>query len=223
MDRVIANKKGFTLPELMVSIAIMILLMTISFMYFRKSGDSQSVRSTASAVSDVLRTAQNYAQAGKLVKVVGGGECDSVLPVDCALPAAFGVRFTSPVDPLDPTKPPTPTAIIYADIAHGTTAANNTYDPGEEYPTVSKGTIILDWISLKNQRSETLIANGTIDGINIDGVDTNIIDISFTSPSAAMKINGGIASNNVIFSLQKGTIIKTVSIDRISGRIQASF
>ncbi|MEK7103076.1 MAG: type II secretion system protein [Patescibacteria group bacterium] len=205
------NQKGFTLIELLVSIAILMLLLTVSLVYFRKGNDSQAVRSAASSLSDAIRNAQNYAQSGVLVN----GQ----------VPSAFGVHIASVPDASNPGVV-IPTAIMYADVAHGTVPANNVYDTGEEYPDSLKGTIVLDFMILKNARSNTSIGLDTDlnDGITIDGtIAVGNVDIAFTTPSAAMLINGVAVNNQVVFSLQKGTISKTVSIDRISGRVQTSF
>lgn len=194
------NKQGFTLVEMMVSMAILMFLTTMTFVYFRKSNDAQAVRSTVSALSDAIRTAQNYAQSGKLVN----GQ----------VPASFGVSVA--------TISGVPTAIIYADTS---SPANYTYDAATSTsPDVVMNTTVLDFISIKNSRSETTIGTGEGNGIVVDGGSpVGTIDISFATPNAGMRINGSTAGNQVVFSLQKGTIVKTVNIDRISGRVQTSF
>ena len=199
MNKTKVNKKGFTLLELMVSIAILMIIMMMSIIYFRKSGDSQVVRSSASALSDAIRTAQNYAQSGKIVN----GQ----------VPSAFGVAISTVSD--------VPMAIIYADLS---SPANYVYDPATATaPDVVMGTVVLDFISLKNTRGNVTLGTGADDGIAIDGSPVGNVDLSFASPNANMRINGGTSSNQIVFSLQKGTITRTVSIDRISGRVQTSY
>lgn len=58
------QNKGFTLIEILISVAIITLLMGISAYHFNAADKSEFVRSAARRLADALGSAQSYAQSG---------------------------------------------------------------------------------------------------------------------------------------------------------------
>ncbi|MDP2656711.1 MAG: type II secretion system protein [bacterium] len=200
---------GFTLIEIIVSIAILVLLMMTSFFYLRSNNTSVQVRTAASVLSDALRTAQTSAQSGVLVAC--GDGCMRV-------PSAFGVYIIQS----DSSHGERPIAIMYADVDQGSVSADHRYTTQsdttmeEAYPNLEIGTIVLDTLSLGGN-SDVVIDS-------ITGGDSSIlVDIAFLTPTALMYIDGGVTNGRVTVTFSKGGITKDVIIDRVTGRIEPKF
>lgn len=77
------NENGFTIPELLIVVAITVVLTTTVAVSFRQIRTNQQVRNTASDLVSKIREIQNSVLAGK---IVSGG----------APPRAYAITFTAP-------------------------------------------------------------------------------------------------------------------------------
>lgn len=196
------DKKGFTLIEIIVTMAIISLMLVVSVANFRLGQQDDVVRFAASRVADALKTEQSDAIGGRIPS-------GKTVP-----PQSYGIHFTTNASPT------LAQGVVFAD--NGT--QNYRYDaPGEQI-----GTAVFD----PNSNSPKIIVQSICVGGSgptcTGGSTQSNIDITFASPSGAILFDGNQLANapaQVVIVLQHTATLKTktVTINRITGRIDAEY
>lgn len=201
-----SKRAAFTIPELLVSMAIIGVMTGMMLANFRDGQKTAEVRFAAEILSQQLRDTQTSALSGRLIGVCGGGTdsgvvCDSGKnpPVVCGgggscgriIPNGYGLRFTEG----------SKTYMVYFD-----TNNDGGYDVGEELNNpsyVSTDTVLLVSSSIPLPFDVVFKPpNGKISFVSDTGVE--------------------LAAETVELRLKHATsaIERAVSIFRVAGRIE---
>ncbi len=188
-------KSGFTLIELMIIVAIVGILTTVSVTNFQAGQEDEALRIGALRIADGLRTAQNYAQSG--------------IHQSYASARAYGVYIKKP-----------DTIILFADKT-GDADKWGVWDTnGQQNGDEKIGEPIRLVVG-----SRKSIAIDTQNGIAIDGVNQNEVHIGFRALTASGLINGKSEGGIVTITLRssKNNNTKKVTINRLTGRVDAEY
>lgn len=198
-----AKRAGFTLPELLVSISIFVIITTAVIVNFRVGEQSGQLRLGAAAVVSALRTLQTMAQTGRLINLcddanrqvcaddVGScptpGQCVPALPL-----GGYGIEVRRDGG-----------ITLFADVNR-----NRFYDVGEALPAeriALPGQIVIDpqLASPYDSQSEAL-------------------SITFEPPEAVVWINGAETVGEARLGVRhtKTQATRAIILRRISGTIE---
>lgn len=197
--------KGFTLVELLVSIAIIALITTAATANFRAGRRGDELLTAGRLVAATLRRAQTDALAGRTTMFCRGGAndlrlCPSGLPASCPggtcvreLPLGYGVRFTTLAAGAGKS-------VSFADLD-----GDRMLDPGEEIRTN---------------------AISPIPGVVVSVVAPSaagVLDVVFAPPKPTTYFNGaaaaGIAAITVLHGQTGAT--RVVRVNGITGQVNA--
>ncbi len=194
-----SRRRGFTIAELLVSLAIIGVLTGLMMANFSSGQRSSEVRFAAEILVNQLRELQTNALTGRLVRVCSGGADDKKVcesknpPVACTggtcaprVPDGYGIHFTAGSS-----------SFLLFDDAN----ANGVYDAGEELRTVP-------YVSTGLVQLSTSLPGAPL-------------DVVFKPPSAQILINGVAAPDTVTLTLthSREPIQRHVNIYRITGKI----
>ncbi|MEK7122418.1 MAG: prepilin-type N-terminal cleavage/methylation domain-containing protein [Patescibacteria group bacterium] len=196
-------KKGFTLVEVLVSISILVLLMSISFANFGKADQSELLRYGARRLADSLQSAQSFAQSGTLA--------------DYPTAQSYGVH----------TDVASQLITLYAD--RDTTSGLGRWDEGKDAPMQERLSyivrpgreILLDSIKVyRNVDDQTPFV-------------VSSVDIAAVPPNARLIVPGltdtagneVVAIHRVVFTIKQIATGKTadVVVSMLSGRIDVGY
>lgn len=194
---------GFTIPELLVSMAIIGVMTGMMLANFRGGQQAAEARFSAEIITNQLHDIQTSALTGRLIAVCTGGgandgavcESSKPVPVVCGapgtcqrrVPSGYGIRFIAGEK----------NYLVFYD-----TDNDGRYDEGEEFstpPYVSTGTVLLD------------------------SADIGLpVDVVFKPPSGKMLFNGLETPDAIELTLRHatGNQIRHVKLLRISGKIE---
>ncbi|MDO8505006.1 MAG: prepilin-type N-terminal cleavage/methylation domain-containing protein [bacterium] len=201
---ILHSNHGFTLPELLVSISIFVIITTAVVANFRSSEESGQLRLGAQAVASTLRSLQTMAQTGRLTAlcddasravctgnttVCGTEKCVASLPS-----GGYGMQIMEK----------TGTITLFADGKQ-----NHKFDTGEA---------LVD-MALNLPRNVIIDSTTT----PYDSV-SNTLTISFEPPEPTIWINGAATVTtqeaHIVLRHEKTKNTKTIVLRRISGRIE---
>lgn len=194
MDIKSKGSPGITLVELILSISIIGMFSAMAIVNFRSSKQDDILRIAGFRVADAVRAAQSYALAGVPENT------DSTI----ATAQEFGVYIKKA------TGEEIGEAILFADGTGGTAGV---YDGSDK--EIRK-------ISLDPDNHKTVVLND----IKLDGTSGVLpVSIAFKKPDATGFINGATSAKEVILTFKhtQSNRIKTVTINRITGRVDAQF
>lgn len=197
--------KGFTLIEMLVSMAILAVVSGLVIANIRGGSRGDEVRQAAQIVAGEFRKAQTMTIAGKTVwrcraGALAGRTCPSQLDGDCgaggecrdeAPPGGFGIRVSA-------VSGQNQQIITFAD-ADG----DRRFDTGEEF------------------RRQGVAASGHVIVQSAEPLDGQYLEVVFSPPAAQAWFNG--AQGSVMAKVKvihdSGGEVKTVQVNRISGQI----
>lgn len=166
----IKNKRGFTIIELLVSMSIVVVILSVVVFNYRSSGDSLATDSLAQEIAITIRQAQTY---GLGVRSTSSG----------VFTHAYGVHF-------NPVSNPT-TYILFADKL----TANGSYDAGSG----SCGSATTECVQIFNMRDGVTIT-GVCSNSTCYSSGTRSANFTFIRPStdASIRITGGGSTTNPV-------------------------
>ncbi len=199
------TRRGFTLIEMLVSLAIFVIVTAFVTANFRAGRQSDELRIASQLAASSLRRAQSFALAGQTTTFCRGGandlrECLGGTDVECVggacvreVPHGYGVHFST----VDPARQ---RIVFFAD-----TNGNHAYDDGEAIRSdaVSPGTSVV------------------VNTVNPSA--TGVLDVVFDPPNPTVYFNGGTATpiaSVTVRHLATGQM-KTVTVNALSGQINA--
>lgn len=113
------NKQGFTLIEVIISMAVFAVIVTLIFANYRYGDAVQNLEASKQEIHSMLRTAQHQAIVGKGIETCTEGSCEINLPF------GYGVYFQYPHGS---------EILIYADTKNeiGESTSNKMYDVNKD-------------------------------------------------------------------------------------------
>lgn len=189
------TRPAFTLIELMIVMAIVALMTTVSVINFQAGQEDEALRIGALRIADGLRSAQNYAQSG--------------IHRSYASARAYGIYIKKP-----------DTMIMFADKTGDADKVGVWDTNGQQNGDEQIGEPIL--LTVGSRKS---IAIDTQNGIAIDSVSQNEVHIGFRALTASGLINGKSEGGVVTITLRssKNNHTKKVTINRLTGRVDAEY
>lgn len=189
------RQEGFTLIELVISIAILAGMTIVSVQKFRLIQQDDSLNAGAMRISAALRQAQGNAQSGQ--------------NTDYSLARAFAVHFEKA------SANSMGSAVVFADLNtdNGTGKWDGDTPNGQGAKDLKIGTTISPDANGKKEVSITALTIGDTTPASAD--------IAFLAPGASGRIDGGTDHDTVTITLTsaKNTHTKKVVYNRVSGRI----
>lgn len=197
-------RAGFTLVEMMVSLAIFAVVTGFTIANFRAGSQSDDLRIGQQLAASAVRRAQTAALGGELVSYCAGGAYDNKIcpTAGCGagqcqrgVPQGFGVRFMK-------AAPDNQKTIFFADIN-----GNRAYDGGEEI------------------RSDTLSSSRKIGLSAIVLAPSNgapdSVDIVFVPPKPVTYFNAANTDATVTLTLRHTVTgsTKVISVNRVTGQV----
>lgn len=199
----IGDSKGFTLPELLVSISIFVIITTAVVANFRASEESGQLRLGAQTVASTLHSLQNMAQTGRLTAL-----CDNPAATVCT-----GNPERCVADACSPRLPAGGYGIQIAQDGGVMTL----FADGNENHLFDTGETLADMVL-------NLPRNVIID--NADDAtgpyESGSLTITFEPPEPTVWINDGIVQEDahIVLHHVKTNGTRTIILRRISGRIE---
>ncbi len=195
--------KGFTLVEMLISMAIIGMITGMMMANFRGGQQVAEVRLASDLLVDQIRAMQTSSLSGRLVSVCSGGSnnlkvCEPKNPtVSCSgggvcqkrVPTGYGLRFTTA---------PANSYLLFYD-----TDGDERYDAGEELATIP-------YVS-----TNTVKLTASSAGIPVDLV--------YAPPYGTLYVNGsatGTATIMLTLGHQFGSQVRHVNVFRLSGKIE---
>lgn len=197
------SRKGFTLIELTVVIAILGLLLGVAVTNFRAGQRQDAVRLSAQRLTDILRTAQAKALSGATIN-------GQVAP-------SYGVQLIVDADPA---------GVIFADVA-GVGHQAYKYDNSAPDERISPDPKLSD-VVLKPDLGRFPIKISKLESAPGVPWSGGVVDIAFANPLGEVYFDGAQTATELIITLQDvnaigGPTEKQVRVNRITGRIEADF
>ncbi|KPJ85501.1 hypothetical protein AMJ57_02870 [Parcubacteria bacterium SG8_24] len=197
--------KGFTLVEMLVSMAIFSVITAFAVANFRAGQQGDELRISTQLVASTIRHAQTLAMAGQTLHYCHGGStegrlCPSGEDAECSggscirdLPLGYGVRLSTDVTGRR-------VAIVFAD-----TDGNHALDAGEEL------------------RRDSVSSGPFVQVSALDPHVAGTLDIVFIPPKPLVKYNGAETDTVATITLEHRQTGRTrqVTINRISGQVNA--
>lgn len=189
------TRPAFTLIELMIVMAIVALMTTVSVINFQAGQEDEALRIGALRIADGLRSAQNYAQSG--------------IHRSYASARAYGIYIKKP-----------DTMIMFVDKTGDADKVGVWDTNGQQDGDEQIGEPILLTVGARKS-----IAIDTQNGIAIDSVIQNEVHIGFRALTASGLINGKSEGGVVTITLRssKNNHTKKVTINRLTGRVDAEY
>lgn len=186
--------RGFTMLELMISIAIMGVMTTLVIVGFRSGQRSNELLLTARIVSSAIHQMRTSATAGTLVPICSGGPndkavcksgvapatacpggvCSTASTVLNTLPQGYGVHLST-----DPSL--ANTVISFADVT-----GNHLFAANEEITRspISPGTNVI------------------VSALCVDNACGTTLDVVYAPPGAVMSVNGSTSAGKATITLK---------------------
>ncbi len=197
------EQKGFTLPEILVSMSIFVVITTAVVANFRASEQSSQLRLGAQAVASTLRSLQTMAQTGRLTEL-----CDDATGAVCTGNVAACVTTTV-------CRPALPRGGYGIQITKNENAVTLFAD-GNQNHLLDSGEILSDMFL-------NLPRNVIIDGATTPyDLTTSVFTIAFKPPDPTVWINAATRESEarIVLRHEKTGNTKTIVLRRISGRIE---
>ncbi len=198
---VITRMRGFTLTELMVSIAIFALLTTVTVAAYRSGDDQTELRHASDLLANILRDAQARSRAGRVTSVCpgAGAACSASCAVPCAdeFPAAgYGVHVGVGEG----------TARMFADLGAAPNRLRDLAEDMETVPLARSGLVTVVVMAEKNPAG--------------DG-NPSVGDVVFIPPQPATRINARSEVTELRITLRHSRTgaERTVTVNAVSGLV----
>lgn len=196
---------GFTLIEMLISLAIFAVVTAFVTANFRVGRQGDELRIASQLAASAVRRAQTAALAGQVVRWCDGGTNDRKLcpggtDAECGggicrrdTPSGFGVRFST-------ADGENRTSVMFADID-----GDKRYDPGEDirHDNVSSGPFVI--VSA------------------VDPAASDALDIVFTPPKPSVTYNAATTDVVATVTLRHTDTLqeKGVTVNAVSGQVSA--
>lgn len=203
---------GFTLPELMLSTAIMAMMTTMVVSDLRASKMSDELKTAVRVVSSDIRSARDRAIGGQNVKTCTSGAtiaiaeesvslCTDLSSLGYTIPSAVGLSMASGTS-----------YDLFADVDHAPAYANGMQDGATER-----------WMTRNLALSGT--PNVVIDHITVDGSAVNRVSLAYARQSGTMMIDGVVnllTPKTIVITMRQtqSNQTRTITVDQWSGRLK---
>lgn len=188
-------RAAFTLIELMIIMAIIAIMTTMSVTNFQAGQEDEAIRIDALRIAESLRTAQNYAQSG--------------IHQSYATARAYGVYIKKPS-----------TIILFVDKTGDADKVGVWDTAAQQNGDVKIGELISLTVGAKKT-----ISIDAQDGITLDGTPLDEVNIGFRALTASGLINGKSEGGVVTITLSssRNNHTKKVTFNRLTGRVDAEY